>query len=382
MKPILLAAMLLLCFDARAADWVLASDAVEVRPGDTVTVDVVYAGAGAAKLPDRLPVRANARSRSWVLEMNAGEPQQGVRRRYTLGLPAGASGVLVLDLAREHSSKLALVARGSADAVARLVVPRAAAAESADSQAAGAAPADGHPPTEPILSVNEPMYFLLGNRQGLSARYQLSFKYRFFDDDSGLGRARPWLSGLYFGYTQNSFWDLSGESRPFRDTSYRPSVYYQLLRPSEKAWMESARIGFEHESNGKDGVSSRSINSLFVQPAWRVKADGHRSLVFDPKFQAYFNKDENADIANYRGHVDWRLRYGREDGFVATSTVRVGTSGRGSVQVDASYPLRDERIGEIGGYWHLQYFNGYGEDILGYNQKRDAQLRIGFSIVR
>jgi outer membrane phospholipase A len=29
----------------------------------------------------------------------------------------------------------------------------------------------------------------------------------------------------------------------------------------------------------------------------------------------------------------------------------------------------------------VQYFNGYGEDILDYNMKRKSQLRIGFAIV-
>jgi hypothetical protein len=53
----------------------------------------------------------------------------------------------------------------------------------------------------------------------------LSFKYRLFDRWVGFGQDRPWLSGLYFGYTQNSLWDLSAQSKPFRDTSYRPSLF-------------------------------------------------------------------------------------------------------------------------------------------------------------
>jgi outer membrane phospholipase A len=62
--------------------------------------------------------------------------------------------------------------------------------------------------------------------------------------------------------------------------------------------------------------------------------------------------------------------------------VRRGKSGNGSVQVDASYPLRKPFFADTGGYVHFQYFNGYGETILDYNLRRSPQFRVGFSIVR
>lgn len=373
----LIAALMFLALDARAADWILAADTVDVRAGAPVDVDVLYAGTGSVALPDRLSARANAGGRTWTLELRAAGRSQGARRRYATDLPVSASGIVVLDLVSHASSKLALVARGPGpDPVAQLVEPRPAPI---------AAPAEGTVPAgllEPVLSAHEPMYFLIGTRQGTSARYQISFKYRLFDDDSGWGRDRQWLTGFYFAYTQNSLWDLSSQSKPFRDTSYRPSAFWQWQRTDDKTWVDAARVGLEHESNGKDGTRSRSVNTAFVQPVWRWKLADERVLTFDPKLIGYLEKSENSDIQKYRGYADWRVRAGREDGLMLASTVRTGTSGRGSIQVDASYPSRDELFGRIGGYWHVQYFNGYGEDILGYNQKRDAQVRFGFSIVR
>lgn len=35
----------------------------------------------------------------------------------------------------------------------------------------------------------------------------------------------------------------------------------------------------------------------------------------------------------------------------------------------------------MNGYLHLQYFNGYGETLLGYNRREDSQFRVGLSIV-
>jgi phospholipase A1 len=60
---------------------------------------------------------------------------------------------------------------------------------------------------------------------------------------------------------------------------------------------------------------------------------------------------------------------------------RRGNSGKGSLLLDVSRRSRDLRFGPVGGYFHLQYFNGYGEDILDYNVRRKAQLRLGFAIV-
>jgi outer membrane phospholipase A len=58
-----------------------------------------------------------------------------------------------------------------------------------------------------------------------------------------------------------------------------------------------------------------------------------------------------------------------------------GPPGKGSLQIDFSKRTRDLRVGPVGGYLHVQYFNGYGEDILDYNVRRKPQLRLGVAIV-
>jgi outer membrane phospholipase A len=60
---------------------------------------------------------------------------------------------------------------------------------------------------------------------------------------------------------------------------------------------------------------------------------------------------------------------------------RRGTQRKGSLLIDLSKRARDLRVGPISGYWHVQFFTGYGEDILDYNVRRKSQVRFGFAIV-
>jgi len=132
---------------------------------------------------------------------------------------------------------------------------------------------------EPPLTENEPVYFIMGTRGGTNARFQLSFKYRLFDRGLGWGGEQPWLTGFYFGYTQASLWNLSSDSKPFRDTSYRPSLFWAWKRTDDKTWIDGLRAGYEHESNGKDFEQSRSIDTVFARPEWRWDfADGKALL--------------------------------------------------------------------------------------------------------
>ncbi len=239
-------------------------------------------------------------------------------------------------------------------------------------------PADG---SEPALSANEPVYFVVGTRGGTTARFQISFKYRPFDPIEGTGHDLPWLSQLFFGYTQNSIWDLSSESKPFRDTNYRPSLFWWWQRGGEELVLRGARLGLEHESNGGEGENSRSINTAFVRPEWRWPLADGASFEFAPKVYAYLDKDENPDIAEYRGYVDWHARFDSGQRWVANAMARLGTSGKGSVQLDLMRSTSEVRFGPARGYLHLQFFAGYGESLVDYNLKRKSQLRFGFAIV-
>ena len=344
-------------------DWILASADGRAIAGQRFELLVVAPPdeAPPAELQARLKSGVDAR----ILVLTAVGVPTGSQRVYAADMPANLAGMVSVDLVGRSSSVLSLLVVGMPDS----------------DKLRALTGAYGEPGTEPPLSENDPMYFVVGARDGWSARFQLSFKYRLFDQASGFGKDQPWLSGLYFGYTQNSIWDLESDSRPFRDTSYRPSLFWRWERTDDKTWIDRLRTGFEHESNGREGDLSRSINILFVRPEWRWPLRDGGFFEFTPKIYTYLDKSDNPDIQQYRGYVDWRFRYDAAGEWITTPVVRVGTSGKASLLLDVSKRIRDLKFGPVSGYLQFQYFTGYGEDIHDYNVRRPSQFRIGFAIV-
>lgn len=384
----LTAAGLLLAVPAGASSWLLASPDPRVAPGETFSVVLVAPAPGVewpAVLPAQVEIPGGARI---AIELAAGEDDSDtVRRRYLGRWPAEAQGIAALTLPETPGARLLL------EAVAGPVTtPDAAAAPVPGATlAAPAVTVDGEmarsdqTAAPAALGFHEPIYFLFGNGDdGRAARFQLSFRYRLFDDHGVVGEAFPVARGLYFGFTQTSLWDLSSDSKPFRDTSFRPSLFYQW-RAHDPASGGSLAFagGYEHESNGRGGEDSRSIDTLFLRAEGRYYlADGRTYLGVAPKFWVYLDKEDNPDIQRYRGYAELGLRAGSDDGLMLSGLLRRGTAGKGSVQLDLSYPIRRSIFSGVGAFLHLQYFKGYGETLLDYDERHGSRFRIGLSIVR
>ncbi|MCC5840524.1 MAG: phospholipase A [Opitutales bacterium] len=235
------------------------------------------------------------------------------------------------------------------------------------------------------FSPHEPIYFLVGPDKP-NAKFQLSFKYRFFNTDGRLAREQPWVLGWHFAYTQTSLWDLESDSKPFLDTSYKPEFFYRLSSDIEGLeWLNRANValGFRHESNGQDGLDSRDMNVLYFQPEVTFGREGNLQLTLAPRFMKYiFGLSENPDLKHYRGKVDWIWTLGWLDSWQLRGLGRVGTGAKhGSLQLDLTYPLREILSGSLDISFNLQFFTGYGESLLLYNE-RSTTIRAGFSIVR
>ncbi len=305
---------------------------------------------------------------------------------WTATAPEAVRGLQRLRIEDQPASALALDVVDGKGGGAPLLAGAAAPAAAAGT-ATAAPPAV--PPGEPTpfdrfrnaISPYEPIYFIVGNRDGADARFQLSFKYRLLSPDDP-ARA-SFMDHWYFGYTQTSLWDLHSDSIPFVDTTYNPSLFWSrdvLWESPSRDWWVGLNAGYDHLSNGKNDEDSRSLNDLYVQPSLNYRFEGGSALTFMPRFKYYVTTDADMRYPDYLGRIDWKLRWAQDDGLSLTGLYRQGSEGRNATQIEAAWPLRRTFL-HMNGYLYAQYFRGYGETLLGYQQKSDPVVRFGIALV-
>ncbi|TVV70543.1 phospholipase A [Sphingomonas solaris] len=364
------------------------------RNGETVTVRLTLLNDGAiperADPPRQIAATLSAGARTWPVALSLVAPPAAtpipaggfVQLGYALRLPADLSTDQPLTLSAPSLGATALAFAGPVAADAPVQVATAApvaarpAFESADPDTGNA--------YATRLSVYDPIYAVTGFGTNTDARIQVSFKYRLFSPAKGSdGQGLPGLEGLHFAYTQRLFWDLGAKSTPFRNVDYMPELFY--LVPANKVggnlWL-GGQAGIRHESNGRDGLESRSLNMLYVQPVASFDLGRYR-LSVGPRVWAYFGSlEDNPDIRRYRGNTGLFAEIGEDDGLRLTTNTRFNPgSGKGSITADVSYPLEALGVERLGLYVFGSGFAGYGENLLDY-RRRTTRLRVGVGLTR
>ena len=235
------------------------------------------------------------------------------------------------------------------------------------------------------ISAYKPVYFLMG-ADPEDSRFQLSFKYQLFGEDSPLAPRCCWATNIYLGYTQTSSWDLESDSAPFEDTSYQPEVFFLTDNLSKRGgWLDGFFFqgGVQHESNGQGGDESRSTNYVYLNPMAIFYGENSKiGFSIAPKLVWFFNNsdDSNPYIEDYRGNFELEIKAGIPESVVIGSKFRFASEGT-SVQVDMTYPLSMAFFSNLEFYLHVQYADNLAETLLNYEERTEA-FRIGFSIVR
>ncbi len=184
---------------------------------------------------------------------------------------------------------------------------------------------------------------------------------------------------VYAAYTNRSFWQLyKDESAPFRETNHEPEIWIQ----SRNDWSlfgfknKLNALGFVHQSNGRGGVLSRSWNRLFATFIF-----DRRNWVISIKPWIRINEpteeDDNPDITDYLGHGELRTAYKWSEHTFSLMLRNHLESGfeKGAAELSWSFALWKYRF--LKGY--VQYFNGYGESLIDYNQHSNS-LGIGLLV--
>jgi phospholipase A1/A2 len=362
-------------------------------PGGVVSVNLPARLACRIASGDRtLEVTATAMDRTGDERVSVGEGGF-VKRRYAFRVPEGLEGPVRLEIP-EFAAEGALFRVLASQPPPSQAVAAAGAAEAPKPAPGTSLPEEDesldsllalHQPYLLNFAAYEPMYFLVGTDPEKS-KFQISFKYRFLNPKGGLVGEHPWLGGLHLGYTQTSFWDLKSDSAPFDDTSYKPELFWVSSNlKARPAWMKGlfVQTGFQHESNGRGGLDSRSTNFFYVKPlSIFYNAGSGYGLSVSPRVWTYLGNDEktNPDLKDYRGYFELEVKLGKEDGLLLGSRFRWATEGA-STQLDLTYPIRQLSYRNIDLYFHVQYVNALAESLLHYRERTEA-VRLGLSFVR
>lgn len=236
----------------------------------------------------------------------------------------------------------------------------------------------------------KPTYFLIDPDHG-HILFQISFKHKPFKSLKEGGNKylnKLFLHRFNVQYSQKSWWDVSSQSLPFIETNYNPGVFFDTPEYYFKKdrWAIMLEAGAEHESNGLEGIKSRSWNRFYIEPKLTFRWHKIRNTEIDSYEDSYRSKlsfsfrywqasniaDDNRDIKDYQGYgelkIDFKKKY--------YNIIARGRHGKKSfakslwTDIILDLPYFEP-------HFMIHGFTGYGERLTRYNE-RDKRLAVGF----
>ncbi len=230
--------------------------------------------------------------------------------------------------------------------------------------------------SQPYFGLYKDNYFIFGppigqkvTRENTNVKFQISVAQRLTKS------VLPWHTYLYLFYTQKCFWNVLEKSFPMTDLNFNPGI--GLTKPLfvKDRFIGKFSLIIEHESNGRDSIQSRSWNRISL--AANILIDP--TVMIHGKFWIPFiDGENNRDLLDYYGIYQYGISYmARNKRFEASLilTKRRGWNFNFNTILEVSYKIRNQD----NQYLFLQYYNGYGEGLLDYNQFK-SQLRVGIVI--
>ena len=225
----------------------------------------------------------------------------------------------------------------------------------------------------PFFGLYKDTYFIVGTKvPGVPTAYNSDVKFQISFAIRLTNAVLPWNSFLFLSYTQKTFWNVFQESLPMGDINFNPAIGWTKPFFNQGRYVGKLSLILEHESNGRAGEDSRSWNRVSFSGMAMID----EWLMVHAKFWIpIIDSGNNRDICKYSGIY--------QSGVVLTTPNKKFTFGFTWVK-RGNFKLDFNTIWEVS--WLIskktninlfaQYYNGYGEDLLHYNQFR-SMLRVG-----
>jgi phospholipase A1 len=184
----------------------------------------------------------------------------------------------------------------------------------------------------------------------------------------------PFDTYLFIQFTQKTIWNVFEESMPMRDLNFNPGIGLGYLIIYKNRYIGKGILMLEHESNGKDSLMSRSWNKISFGANILLTNNIEAQMKF---WIPIIDSDNNRDILRYNGlgHIGINYRTPNRRFCAGLLATWRSQSFSFNTQWDLSYKINNNE----NQYFFLQYYNGYGENLLDYNRHKSI-LRFGFVI--
>lgn len=197
-------------------------------------------------------------------------------------------------------------------------------------------------------------------------KFQISLAIRLTDT------VLPWNSFLFLMYTQKTFWNVFENSLPMHDLNFNPGIGWSKPFFNKNRYVGKLTLLLEHESNGRDGEDSRSWNRISFYGSTIID----EWLMVHAKFWIpIIDGENNKDILKYCGIYQSGVVIttpNKKFNFGLTLVKREGWNFNFNTIFEASWKVHEKSNLNL----FLQYYNGYGESLLDYNQYH-SRLRVG-----